>query len=248
MLLCGLTLATPTTRAAEPIDTDGPDFVESSETVPKGRFQYEVDMVAEQNRRVSPRTTDLSTPALLKYGVGETMELRVAPGGYIRRGNRYGMADTAFGLKWHTQDRDEKTGTPAVSWIAHVEAPTGSGMVRGQGARPSLRSVITWDLPFNLALGVMPGIKSDTTAEGRRFTSAILGVVLNRRINENFRFFVEMSVAQIARARDGGVLNSWDLGAAYVVTPDLQIGARAGVGANRNSPNGFVLFELAQRF
>ncbi len=246
--LCGLLLVAPTAHALDPIDTDGPDFVESSETVPKDHFQYEVDVAAEQNRRASPRATNLATPTLLKYGATDNIEIRIAPGGYVRRDGQSGIADTAFGIKWHSQDRDAHTGRPAVSWILHVDAPTGSGALRGQGARPSLRSVITWDLPHDFALGIMPGIKSDTAADRRRFTSAILGVVLNQRINEKFRCFVEMSAAQIARARDGGVLNSWDIGAAYLATSDIQLGMRAGVAANRNTPGGFVLFEVAQRF
>jgi hypothetical protein len=94
----------------------------------------------------------------------------------------------------------------------------------------------------------MPGIKYDTREDGQRFTSAIFGAVLNRRFSDRFRAFVEFSGSQIARGADGGVLASWDIGAAYLVNNDLQLGARAGVAANRNTPNSYVLFELAQRF
>jgi len=59
---------------------------------------------------------------------------------------------------------------------------------------------------------------------------------------------VENSTSQIARSQDGGVMMSWDVGAAYLVANDWQIGFRAGVAANKNTPNNFVLFELAGRF
>lgn len=235
-------------RALGPIDTDGPDFVESSEVVPKGHFQYEIDATSTGNGRTAQSGAMFSTPTLLKYGVAENFELRIDAEGYIRQDGNSGVGSTAFGLKWHSQDRDESQGKPSVSWLLHFDTPSGSEQFKGNGIRPSLRSVMTWDLPHDLALGVMPGIKYDTREDGQRFTSAILGVVLNRRFSEQFRAFIEFSAPQIAPASDGGVLASWDIGAAYLVTNDLQLGFRAGVAANQNSPNNYVLFEIAQRF
>ena len=232
--------------AAEPIDTDGPDFVESSEVVPRGRFQYEID-VQEVHGRSAPSSA-ISTPTLLRYGFADNFELRIAPEGYVRQEGRSGLGDTAFGLKWHAQDRDAASGKPAISWILHFDTPSGAEPFKGRGVRPSLRSVITWELTRDLALGVMPGIKYDTRDDGSRFTAGILGVVLNGRFSDRFRGFVEMSVPQIARAGDGGMLASWDVGVAYLVTEDLQIGARTGIGANHRSPPSYLLLEVAQRF
>ena len=235
-------------RALEPIDTDGPDFVESSEVVPRGRFQYELDVNVERNRRVSPNDTVTTTPALLKYGFADNFELRIAPDGYMHQNNRAGRADTAFGMKWHAQDRDAARNRPAVSWIAHLDTPSGIAQLRRPGLRPSLRSVITWELPYDLALGLMPGVVYDVADDGHRYTAAIFGAVLTRRINEKFRAFVEFSGRQIARAADGGVVASWDVGAAWLASNDTQLGVRAGVAANRNTPNNYLLFEIAQRF
>jgi Putative MetA-pathway of phenol degradation len=247
-LLCALWLIASPARALGPIDTDGPDFVESSEAVPKGHFQYEVDMTSVRNRRSAAQITRFSTPTLLRYGVADNIEIRIAPEPYVRQNGKSGVGDTAFGMKWHSQDRDALLGKPAVSWILHVDTPSGSNQFKGNGNRPSLRSVITWDLPHDLDLGLMPGIKYDTDEDGHRFTSVIFGAVLNKRINDRLRAFVEWSGSQIAPARYGGVLASWDLGAAYLVNKDLQLGVRWGVAANRNTPNTLVLFELAQRF
>jgi hypothetical protein len=234
--------------ALETIDTDGPDFVESSEVVPKGHFQYEVDMTSVSNRRSVRPSTMISTPALLKYGAADNIEFRIAPEGYVRQDGKSGLGDAAFGIKWHSQNRDASRGEAAVSWILHFDTPSGSGQFKGNGIRPSLRSVITWDLPYDLALGLMPGIKYDTRENGERFTSGIFGAVLNTRLNDRFRAFIEFSAPQIAHATDGGVLASWDLGAAYLVNNDFQLGARVGIAANRNSPGSHVLIELAQRF
>ena len=94
----------------------------------------------------------------------------------------------------------------------------------------------------------MPGVDFDTRDDGQRVTSAIIGSVLNKRITDQVRVFVEASAPQIAHMRDGGIVATWNLGAAYLVNNDTQIGVRTGIAANRNTPSGYVLFELAQRF
>jgi len=228
-------VASTSACAADPIDTDGPDFVESSEVVGKGRAQFEADLVR------SGATT--STPTLLRYGIADKLELRletesVAP----ERG------DLAFGVKWHSRDRDPPAGIPAVSWILHFETPTGEDGSRGHGIRPSLRSVLTWDLPYEFGLGVMPGVRLDATPEGHHFASGIFGATLSKRWTERFRTFVEAAAPQIASSRDGGTVASWDIGAAYLLTNDWQLGVRAATSATRAAPSSQLLFELAGRF
>lgn len=242
--------------AAGPIDTDGPDFVESSEVVGSARFQYEAELTQERDRRIPSSRTTTATPTLLKYGITDAVELRVQTEGAIRVADesgasdspRTGFGDTALGLKWHSLDRDASTGKPAISWILHFDIPSGTDGFERRGIRPSLRSVVTWDLPHDFSLGVMPGIKYDTDGEGRRFTSGIFGTVLNKRISDKFRAFVELSAPQLARNQNGGTLASWDVGAARLLTDDTQIGVRASVAANRSTPNASLLFELAQRY
>ncbi len=241
--------------ASATIDTDGPDFVESSEVVGKGRAQFEADAVADRDTRGAARITTLSAPVLLRFGVTDTVELRVETEGAQRVIDHNGAGatidgtgNTALGVKWHAQDRDPATHTPAVSWILHFETPSGTGQFRGRGVAPSLRSVITWELPHDLALGFMPGIRFGSTPTGRRSASAISGLVLNKQWTDRLRTFVEISAPQIAHGVDGGVVMSWDAGAAYLMTRDWQIGVRGSVAANRNTPNNQLLFELAGRF
>ena len=248
-------LAAPV-HAGEPIDTDGPDFVESSEAVGKDRFQVEMDCVSESGRSDAALRRSMSTPTLARYGITENVELRMEGETYVRATTRdaggdstaSGHGDIALGVKWHTQNRDESKNTPAVSWLFHVDTPSGSEQFRGHGLRPSLRSVVTWDFPQEFSLGVMPGLIRDSTAAGQRFTSGILGIVLDKRFTEHFRMFVESASAQIARAENGGVVSAWDIGAAYLLTNDVQLGSRFAVAANRNTPRNALIVELAVRF
>src|ERR1700687_5488507 len=138
-------------RAVEAIDTDGPDFVESSEVVGKGRFQFELDLFKERDHR---NTTDQRTSAgslLLRYGITKDVEVRLETEPRVRLDSRTaegqwqnvraGSGDTALGVKWHSQDRAPAEGIPSVSWIFHLELPTGAASIGGVGIRPSLRSV-----------------------------------------------------------------------------------------------------------
>ncbi len=234
--------------ALEPMDTDGPDFVESSEVVRLGGFQYEADFTSTRNRQSPPTTPSFSTPMLLKYGFAENLELRLAPNGYLRQAGASGFGDIAVGVKWHAQDRNAEKGIPAISWILHFDTPSGAQEFRGLGVRPSLRSVLTWELPGDFALGIMPGIKYDAREDGRRFMSAIFGAVLNKRVTERLRAFVEISAPQIAPRINGGAVASGDVGAAYLANDDLQFGVRAGAAANLNTPSKYLLLEIARRF
>ena len=226
-------------RAAEPIDTDGPDFVESSEVVGHGRLQFEAHLAREHAARDAGHQTTTSTPTLLRLGVAQALELRLETDGRV---------EVALGVKWHSQDRDPTAGIPALSWILHFDTPTGSGDLRGRGIRPSLRAVATWDLPDDFALGLMPGIKLGTAPNGERFVSGIFGAALNRRWTERFRTFVEVAAPQIATHRYGGTSLSWSLGAAYLINNDWQLGVRAAAAATRAAPSGQLLFELAGRY
>ena len=243
-------------QAGDPIDTDGPDFVDSSEAVGRGRLQIEQDFVSERDSHNAELCRTISTPTLIRYGIGETVELRLQGNSHVRETTASGGIDTTveghgdlgMGLKWHSHDRDEAGNVPAVAWILQMDTPSGSKDFRGHGMHPSLRSVITWDLPRQFSFALMPGVARESRADGHRYALAMFGVNLGRRITDRFRIFVESSTSQIARADNGGVVSAWDIGAAYLLTNDWQLGGRFAVAANRNSPGSALFLELAGRF
>ena len=60
--------------------------------------------------------------------------------------------------------------------------------------------------------------------------------------------FVESGTAQFAKSQNGGIVSTWDLGAAFLITPDWQLGGRIAVAANRNTPSNALIVEIASRF
>ena len=143
--------AAPAVHAQDEIATDRPDFVESSNVVGKDRLQVETSLLLERNRSGGARDRTASTPTLLRYGIGETFELRAETDGRIvnhhtdggGRSTQAGYADTSLGLKWHAMDAAGSL--PSVGVLLHADLDSGSRAFRGQGLRPSLRVVGEWD-------------------------------------------------------------------------------------------------------
>lgn len=232
----------------EPIDTDGPDFVESSEVVPQGYFQYELGLGSSLSSRNSQQARLTDTPLLLRYGIAKDWELRLASDGYINQDGQRGVGNTDIGFKYHSQDRNIETGAPAIAWIVHFQTPIASPYFRTGGVLPSLRSVITWSLANHFALGIMSGLAVQSNDSGQNYTAGIFGAVLNKQVTDKARVFIELSMPTISTPNQNGIITSGDFGAAYLLTNDTQLGFRAGAGLNTNSPRQYILFELAQRF
>jgi hypothetical protein len=246
--------AAPATAAAEEaIATDRPDFVESSVVVGQGRLQIETSVAAERDRSGATTEHATSTPTLLRIGVSDSVELRVETDGRSHAwsgdaGSAHderGYADTSLGIKWHV--RDAIGSAPSIGLLLDADLPSGSAPFRGEGVRPSLRVSGEWELPADMSIGVMPGIASDTTAEGKRFASAILAVSVGKEWSPRFRSFVEVAAPQIARSRDGGTLLSADTGVAWLLNERCQVDAAVSRGLNRRTPDLSMTVGLSVR-
>lgn len=240
----------------EPLATDRPDFVESSDVVGKGRVQIETSLAWERDRQGGIKARLSSTPTLLRVGVSDAWELRLETDGRLRlttdaagtSTRDRGWSDLSFGAKWHQRDGDEAAGTPGLGWLFHLDADTGSGAFRGQGVRPSVRMVAEWEFAGGWSLGVMPGVFRDRDESDRHFTGGILAAVLGKSLNDRTRVFVELSGEQIAAARHGGNITTLDAGIAYLVTNDVQLDAAMSRGLNRNAPDFAWTVGLSLRF
>lgn len=239
--VCAL-CALPAAQAQDSIATDRPDFVESSKVVGKDRLQVETSVLLERDRSGPVRDRLVATPTLLRYGIGETFELRAETdgrsilhrtGGGLRN-TETGYADASLGLKWHAMDA--RGSLPSLGVLLHADLDSGSRAFRGQGVRPSLRVVGEWELPDDYSLGVMPGIGIER-GEGGRYRYGILGVVLGKALNERLRGFVEVALPQIAKTSHGGTQASLDVGGAYLLSDTVQVDAMLSRGLNSRTPD-----------
>jgi Putative MetA-pathway of phenol degradation len=234
-------------RASDTISTDRPDFVESSDVVGHGRLQIETGYVSERSSADGIKSRTQTTPTLLRYGISDSLELRIETDGFVRSRSQdlatgttvreRGFSDLALGVKWHMQDADEKAGTPSVAWLLHVDIDSGSRAFRGQGLRPSLRAVAEWDLPNDFTVGVMPGLFADKNAEGKRFVAGIFAVTLAKELAPRWHGFVELAGQQLAARKNGGSVVTFDSGVAYLVTDTLQLDFSVARGLTSYSPD-----------
>ena len=244
---CAAALAGATLAHAgdDTIATDRPDFVESSDVVGAGRFQLETGLTSDRHARDGVTVRTLTTPTLLRYGIGETLELRLETDGWTheRTADRTsstslterGWSDLSFGVKWHVLDGAGRT--PGVAWLLHVESATGSSPFRGQGLRPSLRAAIEWDLPEEFSLGVMPGVYVDRNDDRKRFGGGIFAVTLGKEWSPRWHSFLEVAGQQLASKRNGGSVVTLDTGLAFVATPSLQFDVEVSRGLTDAAPD-----------
>lgn len=240
------------------IQTDRPDFVESSNVVGKGRFQIETSIAYERDSNSGEKSRALSTPTLLRLGFADDWEFRVESDVRIRQRVRdrendmtarsSEFSDYSLGLKWHQTDGDEDNMLPSVGWLLHVDMPGGTGEMVSDKFRPSLRMVAEWELPNGYSFGVMPGVIYDVNDENDRFVGGILGVVLGKSFTDKLRGFVEFGGQEIMRKKDGGSQITFDMGLAYLVTDMVQLDVVYNRGLNKYTPDHMFGLGLSMKF
>ena len=235
--------------------SDRPDLVETSEVVGKGRVQVETGFLIERERSADEHGRTYTMPTLLRVGLNDTVELRIesegrtvqhstgkATGGHSTVA---GFADTSVGFSWHVLDAQGMR--PSMAVLADAELPTGSKRVRGESVRPSLRVVGEWELPGELQLGVMPGFAVDNQDDGGRYTHGIFGIALEKAFSARLNGFAEVALPRIARSRHGGTQASFDVGAAWFLSNDLQVDTMFSRGLNHRTPYASFTVGLAIR-
>ena len=232
--------------ADDGIVTERPSFVDSSETVGNGKMQLETGV---QDARDSG-TNDWTVPTLVRWGVADDWEVRFESDVYERSNAdtaRYvdGWSNLTLGVKHHVGGASD--GGPSSAWFAEVELPTGASPYRGQGARPSARWVTEWDLPDDFSLGLMPGIKYDTSDAGR-FVSGSFGATLGKDFGEATQVFVELASPQITTPRYGGTQLSFDSGVQYKIGKNFQLDAAVFLGLNDHTPDATFTVGASSRW
>jgi hypothetical protein len=258
-LLCALAASGARAGDDEPIAPDRPGVAESSQVVGKGRLQLETSLQWERERGGDLHTRTLSMPTLLRFGVGETTELRLETDGRSvihasdpssgAHATVAGWADTSLGFKWHVSDQQGEglAGAPSLGVLLHADLPSGSSELRGHGVRPSLRLAAEWELADGYSIDVMPGLGQDSDEQGKRYGYGVLAATLQKEFGGRVHGFVELAALQIARASHGGTQPVVDTGLTYLVNKDCQLDVSLLHGLNRQSPDLALAFGLSVR-
>jgi hypothetical protein len=237
------------------INPDRPNVANSSQVVGQGRVQLELGANWDRRRSDDPHVRTLSTPALLRIGLGETTELRIESDGrsiehdYDPASGAHtastGWNDTSIGFKWHFADGEGAR--PALGLIGKVALPTGSSALRGSGLLPQMVLAAEWDLSKDWSLAVTPGAGRDVDDKGKHYGYGILAVSLGKKFSERAQGFLEVAAPQIASASHGGSLAQVDAGVSWLLNKNCQVDAMVVHGLNRNTPDLSLAFGLSVR-
>lgn len=237
-------------HAQEPIVTDRPDYVESSDVVGRNALQVETSAATDWTAVAGGTARTVATPTLFRLGVTRALELRLETDGYQRATLGAapavtGLADAAVGIKWHLVDGARSR--PSVAILIHSDLPSGSSPFRGVGVRPSFRVVGEWDLPAGFSMGVMPGIVYEPN-RGDPAWNALFGVTVGHPITAATRFYVEYAAETIPLTLGGEKSSTLDLGTAWVITKDIQIDLSGSFGLVPGTPDGALALGVSRRF
>ena len=233
----------------EPIVTDRPDFTESTETVPRGRFQLEGGFTYVRDG--STRENGLGE-WLLRAAVGAKTELRFGVPSYLGMrsadSSASGFEDASFGFKVKLVEGAEPYGLrrPHIAFIGATSVPTGSSAYRENRLQPEGKLCLGWDLSERL--GLAANLNYAWRSEGGQQFDEYSGSVsfaygLTERTGAYLEYF------GFAPGNKGGPDTSYlNGGMTYLVTSDYQLDARGGVGLNGRSNDYFIGAGASRRF
>lgn len=233
----------------EPLVSDRPDFTESTSTVQPGDVQAEGGYTFS---RVSDERSSAAGELLVRIGVTRRAELRLEPGSYTwvtsSDGKQSGREDAEVGVKLraHNATDEGRSLVPAVSFVLATSVPTGSREFRENRLQPEAKLATEWTLAPHLSLGTNLEMAS-LLRDGKRYTelgaSASFGLDLSPRVGafaEAFGF-----APQVSGEKHTGYL---DTGLTALLSAQLQVDVRGGVGLNGAGPDYFIGAGLVRRW
>lgn len=235
--------AAATVHAAEPLVGDRPDFTESALTVAPGKVQIEAGATLDASDAADGWTVG---EVLIRHGLKPGTELRLVLPSYLSLepasdDRRDGAGNAGVGLKQRLTHPD--AAGPRVAVLTTVTLPTGSDDVTDSVTAADLVLAVEWDLADTIGLGMNAGAELvfDDDNSTQQWLSAALGLAATERLG----FFVESFVFTEELDRYASYLS---LGATYLLSENLSVDARVGLGLDDRDDERFYGAGLVTRF
>lgn len=243
LLIVAMTVpaAAQQTKPLPPIDTDRPDLTDATTTIAPGHLQFESGFTSQTSR---DGLTSLSGPeALVRIGVLSRAELRI--------GQNYRSIETDPGVRVNGFD-DLQLGTkirlfdqghlPAISAEAFTTFTTGAAGVGAARTLPGAALLLqqstdgpwSWGIELEAARGAVSGLSG--------FTSLSIQYQITPKAQlygEWYQLQGDLGVNARQHYLDSGVL--------VLLSNDVQVDARVGVGLNHDADRSYFGLGLALR-
>jgi hypothetical protein len=236
----------PKEAAPLTIFTNRPSFNDTTGIVPIGHFQLETGYTFTFRDRDGVETQTHNAPELLARIpiIDDRLELQFGTSGYVwSRSNSgagfesvEGFSDVIAGVRVKIIDQDGWV--PRLAFQALTTVGLGSSAISNRDAEPTMKLIWSYDLGSgwgicgNLGAGYL-------TTSGERFWQGQAGVCLTYTINDQWSVFGEYYVFG-PNSKGTDAAHYVDCGAAYLITPRIQLDGRIGVGVNHEANNMFV--------
>jgi hypothetical protein len=230
--------------------TDRPDQTESAVVVPEGDFQGEFGAAFARDEARGEAVEVLGGPGtLLRYGVAERFELRLAWAGVLeletkgagRRERQSGAADPELGFKLSLLSPERGDGW-RLALLVHASVPVGDDELGSPRADPSLRLLGAHDLREGIGLGWNVGYETGSfESGGTRHTLGrfVYTGSVGYELAPRWGAFVEL-FGDLPGSDPDPAAHSFDAGVTFLLTDLLQLDVAAGLGLNDAAEDWFV--------
>ena len=235
----------PPGTIVEALITDRPGFSCGPYVVGTGVLQIESGVAIDWSRQADQRTSGLSTPLVLRYGVSDRVEMRLKTSGLVvahesaadmPRTATEGIAAPTIEAKWQMTE----SAGPTVALLLSTALPIGSPALRPGELQPA--ALLSAELP----VGGAASVSFDVDLEDR-FAQGFFAGVLSFALADNWGGFVEAAVATGDDTHSDATIFI-DGGVSWVVNPDLQLDVSAIRGVTVAATDWTAMVGVSLRF
>ena len=232
---------------SKPIDTDRPDFTDGTHTLASGRFQLETGYTYQQARGMDAGHTHSVPEALIRVGLSSRVELRVGENYLVERGDGSsagsvsGFDDLYLGTK--VSLTEARGIVPALSFEVKANAPTGGAAISAHRWLPGGALLLGWesDSPWSAGVELFATRTADDNAQG------IASLSVQYQVSSNVQPYLEVFTVQPIGTSTAVGAHYANSGVLVLLSNNVQVDARVGIGLNQGSDRYFVGFGFAVR-
>lgn len=231
------------------IVTDRPDFTEASSTVGAGRIQIEAGYTFTSDDANGIRSNSHSYPeVLLRIGILEWLELRIVQNilneemtGSTGRMRSDGLDDLSLGVKIGLTEQGGCL--PEMALILQTTIPTGTEIFRADEMLPGANLLYSWSVIEDfLSVGGSTQINRARDDSFHFFYEIAQSLTIAYSLTRQLGAYTEYFGIFPSSATDPGAVpqNFFNGGFTFLLTNNIQLDIRAGVGLNQGADDYFA--------